>query len=438
MGFCICIYNLVQLISGLVSSSSNNDLQAVFSMGGIKGDVIFSQPQDNGPTSIVVNLRGINEDLTWRIQQLPMIYDGNAAMSCSASAVGALFDPKMAMQSLDYNTQCTVSSNKRFEACAVGDLGKMLGQLSQANAQTNHSNQSLIIPTRGPHSIMGRTLVLYSGNTSKACALITPAQSMMKTAVAVFKAPVAGFVYFRQVDENTDTTVFVDLFFVDNTRSSEFTWQINQGVVDVDSSDPPTYCKTLGEMFNPKNSNGANCNQTMHENCPIGDLTAKHGNIVVSVATSKQSENKSAFTDTNLPLRGAKTIIGTSIVLFSVNNREKPVACAKVLTLQPKVLKASFMADVNDGVNGEFKFTEASPFDPTTIEINLSGLNNKAEGYHIHAYPSPEFKHLKGNDSCSALNAGDHWNPFNIDLKQSPAAGTGKTYFSFVVCFYVH
>lgn len=393
-------------------------------MGGIKGDVIFSQPQDNGSTDVMVNLAGVSENLTWSIRQLPMIYDGNAAMSCD---VGSVFDPKMAKGAADYDTNCQVGNNARFEACAVGDLGKMLGDIGPNTAQKNHSDQSLKTPTRGPYSIMGRTLVLYSSSTPKACALITPTQTM-KTAVAVFKSPVAGFVYLRQLDENSDTSVFVDLFFVNDAQSnSQFKWQINQGVGDLDPTDSTTYCKELGQMFNPTSSGEVNCNQTMQGNCPIGDLTSKHGRITVSVATSKQSSNKSAFTDTNLPLTGANTVIGESMVLFAANNPGTPVACAKIMNLKPKILKASFTPAVNEGVDGYFKFTQASPFDPTTAEINLSGLDNKAQGYHVHAYPSPEYKHLSGSASCSGLIAGDHWNPFNIDINTSPAGGTGKT-----------
>lgn len=392
-------------------------------MGGIKGDVVFSQPQANGPTTIMVNLTGVNETLTWNIHQLPMIYDGNAATSCD---VGALFDPKMAKESPDYNANCLFSRPEKFDSCAVGDLAKMLGNLTGNSAQRNYTNPQLMIPITGPYSIMGRTLVLYSGTTAKACALITPAQSM-ETAVAVFKFPVAGFVYLRQVDENSDTSVFVDLFFVNNAESThEFSWQINQGVVSDDSSDPSLYCKNVGEMFNPKGIKDENCNQTMHDNCAIGDLTSKHGNVSVSVATAMQSSTKAAFTDTNLPLNGANSVTGESIVLFSDSDAKNPVACAKIVHLQPKTQEASFKADVNEGVSGKFKFTQLSPFDPTTTEINLSGLQNKAEGYHVHAYPSPSYKHLTPSEACAGLIAGDHWNPFNIDINTSPAAGTGE------------
>ena len=395
-------------------------------MGGIKGKVHFSQPQHHGPTTIMVKLSGINETLKWSIHQLPMIYDGNAATSCVTREVGELFDPKMAKTAADYDSQCQVGSGTRFEKCAVGDLGQMLGDIGPNTTERNHTDQNLKIPAAGPHSIMGRTLVLYSGATPKACALITPVRSM-KTAVAVFRAPVAGFVYLRQVDEHSDTTLFVDLFFVNNAQSqSQFTWQIKQGVVGTDAPDSSKYCqKNLGEMFNPRNSNGANCNQTMHGNCPIGDLSSKHGNIAVSLASSQQSERKMAFTDTNLPLSGENRVIGQWLGLFSVDNLVKPMACAKIKSLEPKVLKASFKAAVNEGVDGYFKFTQASPFDVTMTEISLSGLNSKAQGYHVHAYPSPEYKHLSASQSCGGIIAGDHWNPFNINIKTSPAPGTG-------------
>ena len=235
--------------------------------------VTFSRPQVDGPTRIMVQLSGVSETLTWSIHELPMIYDGNAALSCAANAVGDLFDPTMAKESPNYNSLCQNGNNSRFTACAIGDLGRMLGDISPNTAQMNHTDPQLTIPTSGPQSIMGRTLVLYSGSTPKACALIAPVRAM-KTAVAVFKAPVAGFVYLRQVDESSDTSVFVDLFFVNDAQSqSEFTWRINQGVVDTDASDPSTYCKELGELFNPKDSKSANCSQTMHSYCPIGDLT---------------------------------------------------------------------------------------------------------------------------------------------------------------------
>ena len=386
-------------------------------MSGIKGDVIFSKPhaQHDGPTSIMINLTGINETLRWSIQQLPMIYDGNAAMSCRAIAVGAVFDPKMAMMSGNYNSTCSPSNASRFNACAIGDLTGLFGYLDANTTQRNYTNQNLMIPIRGPYSIMGRTLVLYSGETPKACALITPVQSMM-TAVADFRAPVAGSIYLRQVDENSDTTVFADVFFVDGTQSQrEFVWQIQTS----------SSCKNVRESFNPDNNDGKNCNQTRHENCSIGDLSSKHGNITVSMATNGHSKAKAAFTDTNLPLSGANSVIGKTIVLFSRNDTQKPYACAMIMKVKPKVVEASFKPDVHDGVGGYFKVTQPSVFDPSTTEINVTGLREESQGYHVHNYPSPWQMNYTGHESCAGHYLGGHWNPFGVDAKSSPAPGSG-------------
>ncbi|XP_078358914.1 uncharacterized protein LOC144643511 isoform X1 [Oculina patagonica] len=414
----IALYFTVFVCTGCIVGSSlatSHQLRATFSMSGIKGDVIFSEPHGNGPKSIMVNLTGINEALTWSIHQLPMMYNGNAAMSCSASAVGALFDPMMAMKSEDYNSTCRLSNETRFEACAIGDLTGLFGSLDANTTQQNYTSPNLMIPIKGPYSIMGRTLVLYSGNTTKACALITPTQPML-TAVAYFKAPVAGSVYLRQVDESSDTTVFANLFFSNDAESQkQFQWQIQASAA----------CDNLGEIFNPDNTEGQNCSQKRQDNCSIGDLTSKHGNITVSMATMSQSKTKAAFTDTNLPLSGANSVIGKSIVLFSSSDPQTPFACAKIMEVKPKILKSSFKPSVHDGVSGYFKITQRSPFDPSITEIDVTGLKKESQGYHVHNYPMPWQMHYTGSESCAGGNLGGHWNPFGVDVKSSPAPGSG-------------
>lgn len=398
------------------SSATSHNLQAVFSMGGIKGHVTFSQPQHGNPTDILVRLEGVNETLGWSILELPMIYYGNAAMSCSADAIGALFDPMMALRSPDYNSSCDSTNSSRFQTCAIGDLSGMLGNLDVNTSQGNFTHQSLMIPISGPYSIMGRTLVLYSDGIPKACALITPLKSIL-TAVAAFKAPVAGSVYLRQANDSSDTSIFANLFYVNNAQSQgQFTWQINHGL---------TPCESSSKIFNPRNSDGGNCSQMEQGNCQIGDLTSKHGNVTVSMATKGQSKTRKAFTDTNLPLSGVDSVIGKTIVLFSIDDPQRPFACAKIMAVKPRILKAVFNPSVHGGIGGYFKFTQPSPFDPTKTEIDVSGLNETAQGYHVHNYPMPWQMKYTGSESCAGGYLGGHWNPFGIDVKSSPSPGSG-------------
>ena len=400
------------------SSATNHQLQALFSMSGIKGDVKFFQGYNDGPTHIMVDLEGVNETLTWSIRQLPMIYKGNAATSCHEDEVGALYDPRMAKKSLNYNISCSPSSNSRFQDCAVGDLTGMLGNLNANNSKGNFTHQSMMIPITGPNSIMDKTLVLYSGDMPKACALITPKETMI-TAKAVFKYPVAGYVYLRQVVNNsdTDTSLFVNLFYVNAAElQSQFLWQINQGTVS---------CQIPGEIFNPNSIDGHNCSKEKQENCPIGDMCSKHGDVTVSMATKEMSKAKAAFTDTNLPLSGTNNVIGKTIVLFSKVDPDRPFACAAIMKVKPIVVKATFTASVHDGIDGYFRFSQRSPFDPTTTEISLNGLKTKAEGYHVHNYPMPWGMKFNGSKACASGYLGGHWNPFGIDAKSSPSPGTG-------------
>ncbi|XP_068710245.1 uncharacterized protein [Montipora foliosa] len=387
-------------------------------MSGIKGDVKFSQVHDGGPTHITVHLEGVNETLTWSIRQLPMIYNGNAAMSCHEGEVGALYDPTIAAKSSNYSTSCTLSSNSRFQDCAVGDLAGMLGNLNANNSKGNFTHQSMMIPITGPSSIMDKTLVLYSSDMPKACALISPKEKMI-TAKAVFKYPAAGYVYLRQVVNNsdTDTSLFVNLFYVNAAElQSQFLWQINQGTVS---------CQIPGEIFNPNSIDGHNCSKEKQENCPIGDMCAKHGDVTVSMATKEMSKAKAAFTDTNLPLSGTNNVIGKTIVLFSKVDPDRPFACATIMTVKPMVVKATFTASVHDGIDGYFRFTQRSPFDPTITEISLTGLKRKAEGYHVHNYPMPWGSKFTGSETCAGGNLGGHWNSFGVDVKSSPFPGTG-------------
>ncbi|XP_067035339.1 uncharacterized protein [Acropora muricata] len=415
--FCFIIF----ILSGCFTQYSwatSHHLRAVFSMSGIKGDIKFSKFHEGGPTHVTVNLDGINETLKWAIQRLPMSYKGNAAMSCHADAVGGLYDPTMALESSNYSTSCRPSNESRFDKCAVGDLTGMLGNLDASNSHGNFTHQKLMIPITGSNSIMGRTLVLFSGNITKACALITPQETMI-TARAAFKYPVAGFVYLRQIEGSSDTgtSLFVNLFYVNSAQiQSAFTWKINEGDVS---------CKTPGNIFNPESTSGKNCSRERQESCPIGDLTSKHGDVTVSMATKGMSKTKAAFIDTNLPLSGMNSVIGKTIILFSKIDPDKPFACAKILKMKPMVVKATFTGKVHDGIDGYFKFTQNSPFDPTTTEISLIGLKRKAEGYHVHNYPMPWQMKFTGSGSCAGGYLGGHWNPYGIDVKSSPPAGAG-------------
>uniref|UniRef100_A0A672QCS8 Superoxide dismutase copper/zinc binding domain-containing protein n=1 Tax=Sinocyclocheilus grahami TaxID=75366 RepID=A0A672QCS8_SINGR len=79
-----------------------------------------------------------------------------------------------------------------------------------------------------------------------------------------------------------------------------------------------------------------------------------------------------------------------------------------------------FSAVVNmQGIKGYFSFHQPSPFDLTTITVNLTNLDRRVGPYHVHQFPLPQMR-SPSDSSCSNNNLGGHWNPFNVNT-QAPA-----------------
>ena len=397
------------------------DLKATFSMSGVRRSVNFSQATPGSPTTITIDLDGLNETLSWAIHEIPMIYNGNATTSCSQNAIGNVYNP------LDKMNSC---SQQQQSNCAIGDLQGKFGSL---NASSKGSSfQDGVLPLSGHHSVNGRTLVLNTGGKPRACALITTVTSQtIKTAIAVLKGPIAGTVYLRQEALNKDTSLFANLFFVNNvTTSVTYGWKIGTQKVGEDYSISDR-CAKAGQLYNPNKIQTSKCTSANQQECAVGDLVQKHGNISVSSASAPPTQV--AFTDTNLQLTGPSSVIGQSLVIYKVNNPDQPVTCADVKLLKPRHAAAVLVAESNDNVEGNFTFSQASPFDITVTKIDLKGLAGKAQGYHVHQFMNPMYKVVAGLASCSNDVAGGHWNPFGIVVAQSPPTGSGM--FQFLLHF---
>ena len=408
-------------------------LKATFNMGGIQGGITFSQMSIDGSTNATVNLTGVNETLLWNIHRLPMIYEGDASSSCASSAVGDIYDPAKKMASAGYKASC---SGNPLD-CAVGDLAGKLAKLQPGMGAKEYANAG--VKLSGIHSISGRTLVLSrDGGDPVACALITTVQPMF-TAKAVLKGPVAGTVYLRQLDENSDTFVFVNLFHVDTAKKgTNLMWRIEETKFVDDYEDMAEHCKSSGGVYNPFSiADSDDCNTTNHKACRVGAMTDKHGNITASLATATEAETsaKRLFTDGNLPLKGEKGVVGHSIVVYTESNPH--LACANILTVKPRKASAMFTADKNEGIEGSFSFSQNSPFDPTNAKIQLNNLQKLAKGYHVHDYPNPEYKVIANRSSCAGISTGGHWNPYEVVAAHSPPPGTGRYFMSVCVCVYI-
>uniref|UniRef100_A0A4W4F972 Superoxide dismutase copper/zinc binding domain-containing protein n=1 Tax=Electrophorus electricus TaxID=8005 RepID=A0A4W4F972_ELEEL len=69
-------------------------------------------------------------------------------------------------------------------------------------------------------------------------------------------------------------------------------------------------------------------------------------------------------------------------------------------------------------IKGYLTFHQPSPFDLTTVTMNLTGLDRRIGPYHVHLFPTPELR-SPPESACSNNNVGGHWNPFGIDTQAS-------------------
>uniref|UniRef100_A0A8C6NST6 Superoxide dismutase copper/zinc binding domain-containing protein n=1 Tax=Nothobranchius furzeri TaxID=105023 RepID=A0A8C6NST6_NOTFU len=110
---------------------------------------------------------------------------------------------------------------------------------------------------------------------------------------------------------------------------------------------------------------------------------------------------------------------GLSQLLFSLS-----VHVQHARLMHEPTNEAAVIAVMNmQGVKGSFIFRQASPFDLTQINVNLTNLQGQVGPYHVHLFPVPSVR----SDLCSNDNVGGHWNPFAINTT-SPLYpnGSGK------------
>lgn len=254
------------------------------------------------------------------------------------------------------------------------------------------------------------------------CATIESEEDYI-TAFAHLPANIGGTMVFRQraADSSADTTIYYELFHtVESKPSGAFKWQVNGGIVAMDINAHTTIqnrCGTsIGELYNPTSSSGSGCATNNHVACKVGDLSGKHGDITLNA----DGKTRGFFPDLNLPLSGTNSVVGKTIVFMMGDSN---YACANVVEY-PAMSAISHFS--NDGVEGFISFSQKSPFDVTTLRVNLENLGSRGGGYHVHNWPVPQ-KVDQSETVCDPDDVSGHLNPFNLDVNNAtyPAAGMG-------------
>ncbi|XP_013415688.1 uncharacterized protein LOC106177466 isoform X1 [Lingula anatina] len=409
----IACANIVEVVPKNVS--------ATFSMSGMKGSVRFMQNSPLDPTTVTVNFQNLqNLAGGWHVHAYPLVPKMFADdFQCSGKDVGGHWNPF----GIDPSTSPSAGTgtNDEYE---VGDLSGKYGSLANMASLMAAVYIDYNLPLFGPNSIIGRSIVIHEnmpGSPRWVCANIDyPAETI--TAKVTFKYPVIGEIIMRQEKNKplTDTSIFAKLGYANGmTGSSGHNFHVHQTKVSEDFMADTGRCMSAKAHFNPYDSYmqgnyATECSENNPLRCELGDLSGKH--TTLSIGDSSGGFTHAFFTDILLPLSGPHSVIGLSVVIHVGAGR---LACGDIYEVKPMVAEVTSWSA--GGPTGTFTFTQNSMFDMTEVSINMANLGANAGGYHVHVLPVPDGM----NSPCSSKGVQGHFNPYNITVANSPAAGTG-------------
>lgn len=382
---------MLMLLPGVCHSQ---ELYAPIDSGGLRGNVSFAQLT---PTSvkIIVSLKSMSEDAVqsfdWAVHEFPVMYD--LKNPCHINELGK----------------------------SIYDLSRVHGQLVVAKLEArvfefNDSNLQL----SGLKTIWGRSIYFRSSNSSsRACTNVMASDEKIKTAVSTFTHNVVGNIIFRENNQH-ETIIYSNLYFDDQRSGSKNDWRVM--VTDILDTSEHFKCNQLSILLDPDNIDEAMCAQDTPQHCKMGNMVQKHGQMIIGTNNNRYS--KRFFVDTNFSLDLLDSNRKVYVVIVEKNTK-KILACANIVTVQPKEVKAHFN---QDGVKGEFTFKQNYKMDPTIIHIKLSNLRGRGKFYRIHEFPIVQRQSKEDNNLCSAAAVGGRYNPFGSETKLAPAAGTNDQY----------
>ncbi|XP_054706737.1 uncharacterized protein LOC129216544 [Uloborus diversus] len=374
-------------------------LYAIFNNAGIRGNITFYQGPEDRNVTISVHLSSVSSEprsFAWGIYSFPVFFDSKAP--CASSELGSTFH----------------------------DLAKRHGSIMipAADGVTQVFTDSEL-QLRGADTIWGRSLLLRSTayNTDlRTCANIA-SDGEAKTVEATFSSPVAGTVIFRQ-SELGETTIFANIFHTteDYTPSTNHEWRIlATDILDTTKEiSRKRRCEYLQVLFDPNNVEDSDCSKSSHHNCKIGEMTRKHGEAVVGATNSRYS--KRFYVDTNLPLAAMEGgLRSLYLVLYENGNPFRIMACAPLIPIRPKEVKAYINSD---SVKGHILFSQSYRTQPTVVTIQLHNLRGRGSAFGIYEFPIPA-RTKGGENYCQQKYVGQLYNPYEMKENGSPSPGEG-------------
>ena len=236
---------------------------------------------------------------------------------------------------------------------AVGDLsGKLLNRnknythhffIDQNSAELNGIYWDVFLAIQGENSIVHRGLAIHKFNRDDpdnvkellvACGYFalfdskSSYQIAMRSAQILFRYPIVGKILLRQPRDEpwTDTTIIVEyLIHADGAalnNSQSHRWGVHAAAPGIDFYNWTGRCLSTLDTYNPykvyfdKSAPENRCDQVNRQLCRLGDLSNRLGTLSIGGRKAERTLSRTIFNDQHLPLGGAHSIIGKSMVIF--------------------------------------------------------------------------------------------------------------------------
>ena len=287
-----------------------------------------SSTSDDFPTHVTVHERG-----------------RGANGACDEATLGEVYNPDGGARGACAGGTCAIG-----DVCARMDAG-MIASVSGKTYEFVDRN----LPLAGRRSVSGRALAVWRGDRAAgldgfsagkvpfACATIEEDDGEdgfveARATLGTTLSKISGLVTMRQsaADAAADTRISVQLVNrAHGDAIGPYRWAIYSGTAGSSNS-----CAHVGRLYNPeeKSSCASRGAEALAEDCPIGEIWVRQGTL--------SSSEIVLYSDSNLPLSGAKSIVGKTFVLLDGNDAE--VLCSDVV-LASKTGRSLAMPKVSIG-----------------------------------------------------------------------------------------
>ncbi|XP_013868943.1 uncharacterized protein cusr [Austrofundulus limnaeus] len=298
------------------------------------------------------NMRGVTGQVQFNTTSMTAVVNVTGVGSCAAVNFSL--------------TSFPVMYGHFAEPCSEQNIGSSIFAFTADPTSPTSVNVSDLFKQRSNLDDLSLSIQTCNGNT--VCTVVSQGQTIL-TRQARFTESVVGNIYMRFNTNNTNPRLLADLITVGQVNATQ------RNITIFGSTMTAASCEVLLGSLNT---------------APMTML----GVVNVGVPL--------LFQKSRLDLTNFNT--SHNFLLLNLGSTTK---CAQIYDVPKKDVRAVMNMR---GIKGYFRFQQASPFDLTQVEVNLTNLTNVGP-YHVHLFPVSSVR----STPCSNDNVGGHWNPFTIN-----------------------